>query len=152
MTSSEFISELEKTERFFGKTLTDEQKSIWFENLKRMDVKRFKYILSECYRRSEFFPALSKILEIDDELGHILRKEELREIVDCDICLGRGFVLYYKKKDGQTYQYVAKCSCKNAEEYLAFPSLSQVGLDEQELLKRRQAQKEKLEKRKIDRG
>lgn len=143
MTNQEFSVEIQKMERFYDKSLTSEQKTIWYESLKNLGLVRFKYLIGEIYRTSKFFPSLSDFISLDRETGYLPPKEILNEKVDCDICEGRGFILYYKKVNDYKYTFVAKCNCQNAINFMNCPSFMEVGFTEEELRAKRQLQKEK---------
>ncbi len=150
MTNQEFINEIEKVQRFYQKELTQEQKTIWYESLKDIGITRFKYLISEIYRTSKYFPSLSEVISLDRETGYLPPTEILKKKVHCDICNGKGFILYYKKEGDYTYTYTAKCNCTNATPYMTFPSFNEVGLTEAELRAKRQRQKEKAKNINID--
>ena len=143
MSSDEFVKELQKAENFFGKELSDEQKTVWYESLKRLSLPRFKYLLSECYRRCDYMPSLAKIISLNSEIGFEANEVKLIDKSSCEICEGKGFVLYYKTIQDVTYQYGARCNCQNAKDYMNLPKLEEVGLSESQLLEKRKYQREK---------
>lgn len=145
MTSEEFIGVIEQAERFYDKKLAQDQRTIWYESFKYMGVSRFKFLVSEWYRKFDYFPSLAKALSLDQEIGYAETKPKLKEVVKCDICQGKGFVCYYEVHNGYQYRFVARCNCLNASEYMKLPSLAQVGLEEAELLRKRKVQKEKAQ-------
>lgn len=143
MTNQEFSNEIQKMERFYDKSLTSEQKTIWYESLKDIGLTRFKYLIGEIYRTSKFFPSLSDFISLDRETGYLPPKEVLNTKVDCEICEGRGFILYYRNKNDYKYTFVAKCNCQNAINYMKCPSFAEVGFTEEELKTKRKLRKEK---------
>lgn len=150
MTNQEFINEIEQVQRFYQKELTQEQKTIWYESLKEIGITRFKYLISEIYRTSRYFPSLSEVISLDRDTGYLPPKETLKKGVDCDICEGKGFILYYKKEGKITYTFGARCNCQNAVNYMSFPNFNEVGLTEEALRAKRQKQKEKLKNTNIE--
>ena len=150
MTNQEFTVEVEKMQRFYDKELTSDQKTIWYESLKDIGIKRFKYLIGEIYRTSKFFPSLSDFITLDRETGYLPPKEILNEKVDCEICEGKGFILYYKEEGDCKYCFVAKCNCQNAVNYMNCPSFTEVGLTEEGLIAKRKLRKEKKKNVNID--
>ena len=65
MKLEEFDDEVSKLERFYQKEITDEQRKIWYSELRNLDISRFRYIISQVYRTSKFLPKLADILEIN---------------------------------------------------------------------------------------
>ena len=49
MKIEEFDDEIDKLERFYQKQgiITDEQRQIWFKELRNLDIARFKYIIAQ---------------------------------------------------------------------------------------------------------
>lgn len=120
MKLEEFNDEVERIERFYQKEIPDEQKRIWFNELKSMDIKRFKYIISQVYRTLKFIPKLADIIEINTNLGYSQVKKEENPI-KCDKCKGTGYITYWKKiKNGNkemNYEYMALCTCGKQKQY-----------------------------------
>ena len=46
MKLEEFDDEVSKLERFYQKEITDEQRKIWYSELRNLDISRFRYIIS----------------------------------------------------------------------------------------------------------
>lgn len=120
MKFEEFMEETEKIENFYNKEITDEQKKIWFSELKGMDIKRFKYVISQVYRTCKFLPKLADIIEINTSLGYSQVKKE-ETIEKCNKCKGTGYITYWKKiKNGEKEipcEYMAVCSCGKQKQY-----------------------------------
>lgn len=114
MTIEEFSKATEEIERFYQKEIPDEQKKIWFNELKGMEIKRFKYIISQAYRTLKFVPKLADIIEINTNLGYSQVKKEENQ-VKCSKCKGTGYITYKKlvpngdKK--MECEYMAVCDC-----------------------------------------
>ena len=68
MKIEEFTEVVKELENFYEKEITDEQRQIWFRELRNLEIKRFKYIISQIYRTSKFLPKLADILEINSNL------------------------------------------------------------------------------------
>lgn len=120
MTIDEFTKATTEIENYYQKEITDEQKKIWFNEIKNIDIKRFKYIISQVYRTCKFLPKLADIIEINTNLGHSqVKKEETSK--KCDKCKDTGYIIYQKKiKDGEKElinEYMAVCSCGKQKQY-----------------------------------
>ena len=147
MKIDEFMEETKKLERFYSKELTEEQKKIWFENLKKLTLQRYQYIIGVIYRKNKYFPTLADILQINDETG-MKKQEQKYKQEKCDICSGRGVIRYIKKINGIDYDYYCKCHCLNANKYNCFPTMEEVGLSEEIILKSRTKKKMNVEEAK----
>lgn len=147
MINEEFVNETSKMERFYGKELSEEQQKIWFENLKKISVERYRYIIGALYRKNKYFPSLADIIQLNDELG-MKQKETKYKEEKCDICSSRGVIRYIKKINGIDYDYYCKCHCFNANKYNCFPTMEEVGLSEEIILKSRTKKKMNVEEAK----
>lgn len=122
MKIEEFDEEINKLERFYQKegTITDEQRQIWYRELKNLDIARFKYIIAQTYRTSKFMPKLADLLEINANLGYSQAKQEQNQS-NCKICNGTGYVTYKrtseKGADNLLYEYGAICKCRTKTKY-----------------------------------
>lgn len=120
MKLEEFDEEVSKLERFYQKKVTDEQRRIWFTELRNLDISRFKYIISQVYRTSKFLPKLADILEINANLGYSQVKQEENKN-KCKRCNGTGYITYKKTtKNGANdmlYEFGAICSCRMKPRY-----------------------------------
>lgn len=120
MKLEEFDEEVSKLERFYQKEVTDEQRRIWYTELRNLDISRFKYIISQVYRTSKFFPKLADILEINANLGYSQAKQEENKN-KCKRCNGTGYITYKKTtKNGANdmlYEFGAICSCRMKHRY-----------------------------------
>ena len=120
MTLEEFTEVKQEIENFYDKKIPDEQKKIWFNELKGMDIKRFKYVVSQVYRTCKFLPKLADIIEINTNLGYSqIKKEEKR--IKCDKCKNTGYITYWKNiKNGDKEipcEFIAICSCGQHKQY-----------------------------------
>lgn len=131
MRIDEFNEETNNLERFFNKQLEDYERDIWFRELKYMPSTRYKQIIKKIYTESKFMPKLADIISLSRELPYE-QKQETK--VECDICKGKGYLFYTQKKNGHLYDFVARCDCKNGENYKYddgkwyIPSVNQLGL------------------------
>ena len=131
MTTTEFLEITGEIEGFFGKELNDQQKHVWFEELKEMKKERYRQISRECYKTLKFLPKLADIVEINRNLARKATEQVDDTIYPCDICNGTGIVMYYRKEPDlgdRAYQYGARCDCKNGLRYRNIPSISELGL------------------------
>ena len=147
MKLDEFTIETSKMERFYGKELSEEQQKIWFENLKKISVERYRYIIGALYRKNKYFPSLADIIQLNDELG-MKQKETKYKEEKCDICSSRGVIRYIKKINGIDYDYYCKCHCLNANKYDCFPTMEEVGFTEEIILKSRNKNRMSVEEAK----
>lgn len=120
MKIEEFMNEIKQIENFYDKQLTDEQKQIWFKELKYIELKRFKYIEAQIYKTLKFMPKLADIIEINSNLGYSQQKLEENKI-KCKKCNGTGYLTYIKKVDDGVrtleYTFGAICSCRQQPKY-----------------------------------
>lgn len=120
MKIEEFMNEVKQLENFYGKDLTDEQKQIWFKELKYLELPRFKYIETQIYKTLKFMPKLADIIEINSSLGYSQIKKDER--IKCNKCNGTGYITYIKvidNGDGNKIEniYGAICSCRKKPKY-----------------------------------
>ena len=121
MKIDEFISEIKQLENFYGKELTDEQKQIWYKELRYLELIRFKHITAQIYKTLKFMPKLADIVEINSKLGYSQLKKDQNKI-KCSRCKGTGYLLYTKLIDngaGGKFRnvYGAICSCRQKPKY-----------------------------------
>lgn len=120
MKINEFLDEVAQIERFYQKEITDEQKQIWFKELRNLDIARFKYIVAQVYRTSKFMPKLADILEINSNLGYSQAKKEV-DHKKCKKCKGTGYLIYKKLINNGTEklenEYGAICICRQKQKY-----------------------------------
>ena len=120
MQIAEFVEETSQIEQFFEKELTDFQRENWYQELKYIDIERYRQIVKQVFRKCKFMPKLADIITIQEELPYQQNKKA-RQKTDCEKCKGEGFILYQKIiNDGNRkieYTYVARCTCQNAEDF-----------------------------------
>lgn len=129
MTKQEMIEELQKVCRFYKSEMDNEEYTIWYNSIKDMNIKRFRYIISKAYERCKYMPKLADIISIYKEIGYKDFDGEVTTArVACDICDGKGFVIFNKIIDNYPYEYAARCNCANSEKYKAFPTIEESGM------------------------
>lgn len=120
MKINEFLDVVAQIERFYQKEISEEQKQIWFKELRSLDIVRFNYIVSQVYRTSKFLPKLADILEINANLGYSQAKKEIEQ-KKCNKCKGTGYLIYKKLIDNGTEKlenvYGAICTCRQKQKY-----------------------------------
>ena len=121
MKIDEFMQVTKEIENFYQKEMTEEQKKIWFENLKSMDIKRFSYLVSLAYKTYKFIPKLADIMELNINTG-VRIKNNSEPIQNCKKCNNTGYVLYTKLVDNGIggklhYEYMAVCDCGRQKQY-----------------------------------
>lgn len=120
MKIDEFMDTIKQMENFYGKEMTDEQKRIWFENLKVMNIERFRYIAVNLYKTSKFMPKLSDIFDLNISIGSINKKVESNK-TDCKKCGNTGYIVYKKIIKNANcnieYNYGAICNCNRKKQY-----------------------------------
>lgn len=119
MKIEEFDETVEEIENFYQKEISEEQKKIWYQELRQIDIKRFKYIISQVYRTCKFIPKLADIIEINTSLGYSQVKKEATS--KCNKCKGTGYILYKKLiPNGDKKiecEYMAVCGCGKQSQY-----------------------------------
>ena len=110
---------VEKMQRFYDKEMNEEEKKIWFENFKTMDIKRFKYLVAETYKKSKFMPKLADMIELNKTVGYDAKflDKGNQNLQNCAKCNNTGYIIYKKKIDESVYDYVAICSCGRKKPY-----------------------------------
>ena len=115
MKIEEFDEETRKLEKFYEKDIPDEQRKIWYEEFKGISITRYKYLISQVYRKCKFMPKLADMIEINKSIGYMQAREQeqKKQLAECDKCKGTGFVFYKKQKGTLWYDYVCRCNCLN---------------------------------------
>lgn len=120
MKIDEFMDSVKQLENFYGKEMTDEQKRIWFENVKIMNIERFRYIIANLYKTSKFMPKLADVFELNMTIGSIEKKVEANQ-EHCEKCNNTGYVIYKQilknRNKDIVYDYGAICSCNRKKQY-----------------------------------
>ena len=113
MQISEFIEATSRIESYYGKEYTTEQRRIMYEELKTINIERYRQLISSIIRKSKYLPKVADFIEVDKEVPR--EKKEENKTTECNICGGEGYV-YYKKIIGEgrlTYNYACRCICEN---------------------------------------
>ena len=90
---------------------------IYYNGLKNISLDKYKEVVNSCFRIFKYFPKLSEILDLSNKMKGSYSKTEKNIHVKCKYCKGSGLIKYYKKIDGVKVEYLAKCVCKNAENF-----------------------------------
>ena len=118
MTSTEFIQATNDIEKFYDKELNKFESQQWYNELKNMSIERYRYIIKQIYRKCKFMPKLADIISIDEQTAYTKGKKTEIPKEKCDICEGKGFILYNKIYENRSYQYLAHCKCANALNFI----------------------------------
>lgn len=120
MEVDEFIEATTKIEDYYDKEYTLKQRKIMYEEMKHLEIARYRKVCSAVIRRCKYLP---KIVDFLEEEKNLPKQKEAQnsEKVYCDKCKGTGYRTYFKKiKNGSKlfiYQYAATCECNNAIPY-----------------------------------
>lgn len=121
MTDSEFVEETARIEKYYGKELDSFQRKIWYEDIGKMPLSRYRQITRELFRTCKFMPKLADIVEINRGLAYHTENQKTFKKVECKKCKSRGFITYIKQLEngGQKikYQFIARCDCANGNQY-----------------------------------
>ena len=129
MKIEDFNKETQQLERFYEKEIPEEQKKIWYEEFKRMNIERYRYIIGQAYRKSKFIPKLADMIEINKNCGYIENEET--SIKNCERCNGTGIILYKKKVMGNETEcdYACRCTCTEGMKLSkSIPTWQEIGL------------------------
>lgn len=114
MTMQEFIDVTDDIEKFYGKAINSFERNIWFEEIGKLKVEKYKKIVKHCFRTEKYMPKLADILRIKKELPN----ERVEWIpVDCRRCNSTGMISYHKfnQLNEMYYTYVCRCNCENGQ-------------------------------------
>ena len=129
MKIEDFNKVTQQLERFYEKEIPEEQKKIWYEEFKRMNIERYRYIIGQAYRKSKFIPKLADMIEINKNCGYIENEET--SIKKCERCNGTGIILYKKKVTGNETEcdYACRCTCTTGMKLSkSIPTWQEIGL------------------------
>ena len=130
MQINEFIEATAKLETYYGKDYTTEQRQIMFEELKGLEITRYRQLVSAILRKSKYLPKLADFIETNIEEPYTRRQDDSNR-VNCDICNGEGYV-YYKKIIGNSkleYDFACRCICKNGlNQNRQIPTFQELGI------------------------
>ena len=136
MNNAEFVQITAKLENYFGKDYTPEQQKIMFDILREWSIEKYKRAVNYAIRNCKYLPKIADLKNVDMETAKVKNQEKIK-FVKCDKCNGEGFIKYFKKiKDGNStleYEYIALCTCGNADKQKRIngynlPTLAEIGL------------------------
>ncbi|MBQ9659162.1 MAG: hypothetical protein IJV31_10460 [Clostridia bacterium] len=120
MQISEFIEATSRLETYYDKEYLKEQRQIMFEELKNINIERYRKLISEAIKKCKYLPKVADFIEINNTTLYTQVAEE-KDIVECEKCNNTGYLLYRKmKKNGNKdlfYTYAAICTCGNKKQY-----------------------------------
>lgn len=120
MDLNEFIEATSRLEAYYDKEYTNEQRQIMYEELKNLDISRYKKLISVVIRKSKFLPKVADIFDANKEEPYTVTRQETTKI-ECKKCNSTGYILYKKKIDNGTNsfynEYAAICDCGNKNVY-----------------------------------
>ena len=85
MQIAEFVEETSQIEQFFEKELTDFQRENWYQELKYIDIERYRQIVKQVFRKCKFMPKLADIITIQEELLYQQSKKEKQKVAKKEI-------------------------------------------------------------------
>lgn len=131
MKIEEFDEETRKLEKFYDKEIPEEQRKIWYEEFKGINITRYKYLISQVYRKCKFMPKLADMIEINKMAGVIQQQKD--ETAYCPKCNGIGLILYKKKFNDNIYDMVCRCDCINGMKICKeIPTIQEIGIMKEE--------------------
>ena len=131
MKIEEFDEETRKLEKFYDKEIPEEQRKIWYEEFKGISITRYKYLISQVYRKCKFMPKLAYMIEINKTAGVIQQQKD--ETVYCPKCNGIGLIFYKKKFNDNIYDMVCRCDCINGMKICKeIPTIQEIGIMKEE--------------------
>lgn len=133
MTLGEFIEANNRLENYYGKEYTTEQRQIMYEELKNINLEKYKKIISKCLRACKYLPKIVDIVEASMNMTGEMEEKKKREIYQCSKCEGTGYVFYtIFKNDGENkmpYTFAARCNCNNSVYANSkVPSIEELGI------------------------
>lgn len=136
MNNSEFINATSRLEKYYDKEYSSDQLKIMYDFLKEWDLSRYIQAINACLKQSKYLPKLADIMNANVDKMSYTEKKKI-DFVECDKCNGEGFIKYFKLlPNGDKkiqYEYIALCTCENAqkqrtENQYDLPTLAEVGL------------------------
>lgn len=112
MVIDEFKNTITQIQRYYGKEYNEIQINEIYKYFGKMSIARFNFITSKLYQKSKYLPVLADFVEVHKENPYYdFKKEEKKN--ECDICGGKGFVLYkrYIEELDREYEFAAHCTC-----------------------------------------
>lgn len=81
MQISEFIEATSRIESYYGKEYTTEQRRIMYEELKTINIERYRQLISSIIRKSKYLPKVADFIEVDKEVPREKKEENKRQNV-----------------------------------------------------------------------
>ena len=136
MTNAEFVQVTGRLENYFDKKYTTEQLKEMFYMLKEWSLEKYTKAVKYCIRNCKYLPKIVDLTNADISTVKTQSNKDI-DFVKCNKCNGEGFIKYFKEKnDGNRvlkYEYIALCTCENAEKQRKIngynlPTLAEIGL------------------------
>ncbi len=132
MQTQEFIEATRRLEKYYNKEYTSEQIGIMYDELKHLDIERYRQLISAALRKCVNKPKIADFYMLDQELPYSTNEEQA-EVIECKKCNSTGYVTYKKFiTDGGKrleYIYAARCDCENGNNaQKRVPTAHQLGL------------------------
>lgn len=136
MTEEEFIKTTSRLEGYFDKEYKAEQMKEMFAVVKGWNIEKYTKAVNYCIRNCKYLPKIFDITNADSTTIQTQSTKTI-EYTKCQKCNGEGLIKYFKQiKDGEKtlkYEYIALCTCQNAEKQKQInkynlPTLTEVGL------------------------
>ena len=136
MTNAEFVQATSRLENYFDKKYTTEQMKEMFYMLKEWTLEKYVKSVKYCICNCKYLPKLVDLTNADISTVRTQSSKDI-DFVKCNKCNGEGFIKYFRQKnDGDRilkYEYIALCTCQNAENQRQInkynlPTLAEIGL------------------------
>lgn len=136
MTNAEFVQATSRLEKYFDKEYKTEQLKEMYNMLKEWSLEKYTKTVNYCIRNCKYLPKIADLTSADISIVKTQSTKAI-DFVKCNKCNGDGFIRYFKqKKDGDRilkYEYIALCTCENAEKQRQIngynlPTLAEIGL------------------------
>lgn len=115
MTIAEFNTATGELEKYFEKDLNNEQRRVWYDEFKNIELNEYTRIINLARRECKFLPKLVDLLEIKNrQAPQEIKREEYVE-VHCDKCRNTGLIPYEKIENDIKGIYYALCTCENTK-------------------------------------
>ena len=136
MTNTEFVQTTSRLENYFDKEYKQEQLKEMYYMLKDWSIEKYIKAVTYCIRNCKYLPKLADLTNADVTSVKTQSSKDI-DYVKCNKCNGEGFIRYFRQKnDGNRvlkYEYIALCTCQNAEKQRQInkynlPTLTEIGL------------------------
>ena len=93
---------------------------IMYDELKDIEIERYRKLISIVIRKSKFLPKVADIIDANNEEPYTNNKNE-QEKIKCKKCNSTGYIVYNKVMQDGNKKYTvhcgALCDCGNARQY-----------------------------------